>query len=250
MRFCFMCLVGLVSSSNLSHAKLNLVHLNGPIYICEDHFYARENTVVFVGEDSVTVAGATWTPETAKLLDEAIKKITPKPVRSVINTNYHPDRAGGNGYWKSIGCDIHSTQLTFDLLKADWESICEWTRKGIPDFPDINLTLPTIVHSGDFALQKNKIQVIYFGPAHTVDGVIVYFPEQKVLYGGCMLKPFLGNLDQADLNAYPQTLISLKKRSLEISTIVAGHGTSVHSPDLVDQYLLLLEDHIRKNRIE
>jgi len=53
----------------------------------------------------VTVIGATWTPETAEILATEIRKITPKPVSNVVNTNYHPDRAGGNGFLLE-GCPV------------------------------------------------------------------------------------------------------------------------------------------------
>lgn len=36
--------------------------------------------------------------------------------------------------------------------------------------------------------------------------MFVWFPGEKVLYGGCILKGQLGNLDFADVEAYPVTL--------------------------------------------
>jgi metallo-beta-lactamase class B len=72
-----------------------LTPLQGHLYVVEDSFYLKENSMVYVGDSFVTVVGATWTPETAKLLVTEIKKITPKPIMEVIDTNYHPDRAGG-----------------------------------------------------------------------------------------------------------------------------------------------------------
>jgi hypothetical protein len=78
-------------------AQVVLRHLKGRIYIGEDSFYALENSVVHVGPDSVTVVGATWTPETASILEQQIRKATSKPIGEVVNTsNYHPDRANGN----------------------------------------------------------------------------------------------------------------------------------------------------------
>src|SRR5690606_16147349 len=82
--------------------SIELSHLRGGVYVVEDHAYAKENSVVYVGEKSVTVVGATWTPETAEQLAAAIARITDKPILTVINTNYHPDRAGGNAYFRRI----------------------------------------------------------------------------------------------------------------------------------------------------
>ena len=63
-----------------------LTPLRGHLYVVEDNFYLKENSMVYVGDSFVTVVGATWTPETAKLLVAEIKKVTPKPITEVIDT--------------------------------------------------------------------------------------------------------------------------------------------------------------------
>jgi metallo-beta-lactamase class B len=221
--------------------RVVLRHLTGPIYVAEDYYYAKENSAVFVGPDSVTVIGATWSPATAELLAQEIHKITDKPVRDVIDTNYHPDRAGGNAFWKQIGARIVATRMTYDLLTSDWASIVKWTQKGFPDYPTLPLVLPTKTYAGGFELQGGRIRGLYLGPSHTPDGIFVYFPEQQVLYGGCILKEQLGNLAFANLEEYPVTLRNLQHLHLGIKTIIAGHYSPVHGPELIDQYLSLLE---------
>ncbi|MBF0103658.1 MAG: subclass B2 metallo-beta-lactamase [Desulfobacterales bacterium] len=221
---------------------LILNHLVGCIYVVEDSYYSKENSVVYIGADSVTVVGATWTPETAELLAEKIRKISSKPISEVIDTNYHPDRAGGNAYWKRIGAQIISTRMTYDLLKNDWGKIVDWTRSGIPSYPRLPLVLPTKTYSGDFELQDGRIRALYLGHSHTPDGIFVYFPEEKVLYGGCILKEQIGNLSFANIAEYLKTLQKLKQLNLEIRTVIAGHWSAVHGPELIDQYLELLRN--------
>jgi len=227
--------------ANATSSRLSLGHLAGRIYVAEDSYYSQENSVVYVGTDSVTIISATWTPETAQLLASEIRKITSKPISEVVNTNYHPDRAGGNAYWKLIGAQIISTQMTYDLLKNDWTKIVDWTRSGIPSYPNLPLVLPTKTYPGDFELQGGQVRALYLGPSHTPDGIFVYFPEEKVLYGGCILKEQLGNLTFANTAEYTKTLHKLKQLKLDIKTIVAGHWSPVHGPELIDQYLELLK---------
>jgi len=223
-------------------AQITLAKFSESVYICEDRYYARENSLVYIGPEYVTIIGATWCPASAEALRDSIAKITDKPILEIINTNYHPDRAGGNPYWQSIGCEIHATEKTNQLMKSDWVSICAFTRRSNPDFPEIPLVLPTRIHNGNFKLQEGKIEVLYLGSSHTEDGVFVYFPDEKLLYGGCILKSFLGNLEQANLQEYPETLQKLKKLNLEIVTIIAGHGQPIHDKSLIDQTLKLLEE--------
>jgi glyoxylase-like metal-dependent hydrolase (beta-lactamase superfamily II) len=87
---------------------------------------------------------------------------------------------------------------------------------------------------------------MYMGPTHTPDGIFVYFPEEEVLYGGCILKEQLGNLTFANLEEYPKTLQKLRDLHLRIGIIVAGHGSPMHGPELIEQYLSMLR-HIQPN---
>jgi metallo-beta-lactamase class B len=220
--------------------RVVLTPLRGNVYVAEDYFYLKENSVVYVGDSSVSIVGATWTPETAKLLANEIGKITQKPITEVIDTNYHPDRAGGNAYFKSIGAKIVSTKMTNDLLKAHWDEMVRYVQKGFPSYPTLPLVLPDQTFAGDFELQSGGVKAIYLGPSHTPDGIFVFFPKEKVLYGNCILKEQLGNLDFAVLTEYPKTLQKLKQLNLGFTTIVAGHWSPIHGPELIDQYLALL----------
>ena len=73
------------------------------------------------------------------------------------------------------------------------------------------------------------------------DGIFIYFPEEKVLYGGCILKEQLGNMTFADRAEYPRTLRKLQELKLPIEKIIAGHWSPVHGPELIGRYLELLE---------
>ena len=216
------------------------------MYVVEDDYFYKENSMVYIGKDTVTIIGATWSNDTALLLDKEIKKITKKPISEVINTNYHPDRAGGNDYWKSTGAKIVSTKLTYDLMKSDWDNVVEFTKKSIKDYPRLPLSLPDRTYESNFELQGGAIKTIYLGPSHTKDGIFVYFPNEEVLYGNCILKENLGNLSYANINEYPKTLEKLKALKLKIKTIIAGHDHPIQNTKIIDNYKEKLIDY-KKN---
>jgi metallo-beta-lactamase class B len=136
--------IGLVAQFAAAESpRVVLTSVRGHVYVAEDYLYSKENSVIYVGEASVTVVGATWTPETAKLLAAEIAKITSKPITEVIDTNYHPDRAGGNAYFKSIGAKIVSTKLTSDLLDQHWNEMVHYVQRGFPSYPTLPLVSPT-----------------------------------------------------------------------------------------------------------
>ncbi|MGZ0717752.1 subclass B2 metallo-beta-lactamase PFM-5 [Pseudomonas fluorescens] len=236
---CFTCQV-LANDTNLT-----LTHFKGPLYIVEDKEYVQENSMVYIGAQSITIIGATWTPATAEKLEQEIRKVSPLPIKDVINTNYHTDRAGGNAYWKKRGASIVSTQMTYDLEKTQWRSIVDFTRQGMEHFPVLEQSLPDQVYPGDFTLQNGNVRAMYLGAAHTEDGIFVYFPEERVLYGNCILKEKLGNMTFANRTEYPKTLKKLQglidSGELPVDAIIAGHNSPIQGVELIDQYLNLLE---------
>jgi metallo-beta-lactamase class B len=216
---------------------IKVTHLTGPIYVVEDENIFSENSVFYVGPTTVTLIGTGWSPEIAALIDAKIKVVTHKPVSEVVDTDFNPERAGGNAYWQRIGAQVISTTLTDSLLRQKWATQAIETRAHFPDYPDVPLSLPTKTYSGDFTLQNGEIQEFYIGPSHTVDDIFVYFPTEHVLYAGNILKEQVGNLAQADLPSYVQTLHKLKNLHLNIKYIIAGHWSPVHGPELIDTYL-------------
>lgn len=75
-----------------------LTALRGHLYVAEDNFYLKENSMVYVGDNFVTVIGATWTPETARLLAAEIKE-------GYSQTHYGSDRyelPSGSGGWQCL----------------------------------------------------------------------------------------------------------------------------------------------------
>jgi metallo-beta-lactamase class B len=102
------------------------------------------------------------------------------------------------------------------------------------------LVLPTESYADQFELQDGNIRALYLGPSHTAGDIFVYFPKQKVLDAGSILKEQLGNMSKADIKEYPKTLHKLQALHLNIDTIISGHWSPIHGPELLDHYLQLL----------
>jgi hypothetical protein len=49
------------------------------------------------------------------------------------------------------------------------------------------------------------VRGFYLGPSHTQADIFVYFPKEKVLDAGSILKEQLGNMAKADVVEYPRT---------------------------------------------
>lgn len=67
----------------------------------------------------------------------------------------------------------------------------------------------------------------FVGEAHTSDNIISYFKEEKILFGGCMVKEVnatKGYLGNANIETWPQTIKNIKKNFKKIDVVIPGHG--------------------------
>src|ERR1051325_1128480 len=61
-----------------------------------------------VGDKGVLVVDTFTTVEAARALLDEIRKVTPQPVRFVVNTHYHLDHTGGNSVFAEAGAALLS----------------------------------------------------------------------------------------------------------------------------------------------
>ena len=90
-------------------------------------------------------------------------------------------------------------------------------------------------------LGNKRVEVKYFGEGHTKDNIVGYFPVDSILFGGCLIKELSaekGNLEDANLTAWPETVKKLKQNYPEAKIIIPGHGKS-GGTDLLDYTISL-----------
>lgn len=92
--------------------------------------------------------------------------------------------------------------------------------KGTPDI--------TFARDTAFTVGKQQFEVYYPGGGHTTDNVVVYLPQQKILFGGCLVKDLktnnLGNVADADVNSWPGAIKNLQQRYPRAKVVVPSHG--------------------------
>lgn len=84
----------------------------------------------------------------------------------------------------------------------------------------------------------------YLGAGHAEDNIVVWFPQEQVLFGGCMVKSMesrsLGYTGDARLKTWPKTLTKVRKKFDKAKTVVPGHG-AWGGVSLLDHTLDLLQ---------
>jgi len=133
------------------------------------------NCGVVIGEKEVMVIDAKMSEESAKQMLAEIAKISPVPVRVLAFTHSDGDHVNGiTGFPVDIKILAHEeTKHYMDEAFKD-----ERQRAYLPlikTFPSASL---------EYDLGGRKVQLIYFGPAHTSGDVVVYCPKEKVAFLG------------------------------------------------------------------
>jgi metallo-beta-lactamase class B len=187
------------------------------------------NGLILIGENEALLVDTPWTePQTALLLDWIWER-EHVAVKTVIPTHSHQDCAGGLAEAHRRKAQSWALDKTADLLK----------REGKP--------LPTHVFSEKTSLTcgQTPVELFYPGPGHAVDNIVVWFPEERILFAGCLVKSLdaqnLGNTKDGDLKRYPETLKNVKQAYPDAEWIIPGHGAA-GGLDLLDHTLKLCEN--------
>lgn len=132
-------------------------------------------------------------------------------INNIVVTHFHEDCLGGlNAFHKHNICSI-AHHKTIEIAKAK------------------NLDIPqeSFSTSKNISVGNTIVELFYFGEGHTKDNIVGYYPKEKVLFGGCLIKGLnasKGNLEDANEQQWATTVKDLKNRLNDIKIVIPGHG--------------------------
>ncbi|MGB3150114.1 MAG: subclass B1 metallo-beta-lactamase, partial [Maribacter sp.] len=95
----------------------------------------------------------------------------------------------------------------------------------------------------ELEIGNGKVINTFFGEAHTKDNIIHYIPSEELIFAGCMVKSLgasKGNLEDANLDEWSNTVQDIKNTYPNLKTVVPGHG-SIGNMDLLDYTIELFK---------
>jgi glyoxylase-like metal-dependent hydrolase (beta-lactamase superfamily II) len=108
-----------------------------------------------------------------------------------------------------------------------------------PTPPNITLetkmTLFQVVAGG-----SREIQLHHFGRAHTGGDVMIYLPQDKIVFTGDMMLPGLAYMGDGHVDEWPATLDGLL--TLDFDTWLPGHGPVMRSKETIGHFQGYLRD--------
>ena len=138
-----------------------------------------------------------------------VKKAT---ITDLVVNHFHEDCLGGLTSFVGTGCATHSQKRMCDLA----------------DLKGYNCTQRYFTDSLILTVGGERIENYYFGAAHTKDNIVSYIPSERMLFGGCMIKELgaeKGNIYDADMTEWPNTVGKVKTAFPKAKTVIPGHGS-------------------------
>lgn len=190
--------------------------------------------VVELGPNDILLVDSPWVPSATLLLLDWIEKKFGKRQITAINTHFHNDRIAGNALLRSRKIPVYGSDKTVELIRSRGEKDRAGFLKLVKEQPlqDEIKTMAIAEPDHVFPLKEGRkltlgsrpVEIFYPGPGHTVDNVVVYLPDLELLFGGCFIVGFpkLGNIADADMKAWPESVKKLSR--FKLSRVVPGHG--------------------------
>lgn len=239
--------------------------------------FVQSNCMVVINEDDVIVVDSHVTPEAARALLKAIRELTKKPVRYLINSHYHFDHAHGNQVFPDdieiIGHEYTRAKLLGNVLQeATYQSFSgaipgqiEAMKRNAAEesnaarrerlegrirvqeahlaaLEEVVPTPPNLTLDRKLSLFRGdrEIQLIFLGRGHTGGDVVTYLPKEKIVFTGDLMLPFLAYMGDGYVDEWPDTLEALKR--LDFQTVLPGHGPPFQGHERITNFQAYLRD--------
>lgn len=184
------------------------------------------------GDDAVLAIDARSTPTAAREWLQALRKVTDKPVRTLALTHYHAVRTLGASAFEADWIVAHETTRKWILERGeqDFESEARRFPRLFRDIESVpGLTHPNVGFADTLTLVLGgrEVQLRYLGGGHTSGDLVVWLPEERVLFAGDLVEaraaPYMGD---ASVEAWSTgTLDGLE--ALGAEALVPGRGPTL-----------------------
>lgn len=213
---------------------IELIHLKDSIFIHktweDSETYGRfsSNGMIIIKNKQAIMIDTPMDNEKTKKITEYLKDSMHVELTKLIIGHYHTDCLGGLEY-------IHSKGI---------ESIAN--SRTISKCTELDLEIPTTSFNDSLIINFNGkiIKCHFFGGGHTFDNITVWIPDNKILFGGCLVKTYnaiaLGNIADAVIDDWSKTIQNTLNQYSDIKIVVPGHGEYGGS-ELLDHTIELVE---------
>ncbi|SAK88648.1 oxidoreductase [Caballeronia temeraria] len=210
------------------------------------------NNGFIVGQDGVTVVDTGSSYRYGRAMIEAIRKVTPLPVKLVIITHQAPEFVFGAAAFRDDDVPILAHARAAQLIRERCSICLANLRKtlGEDEMAGSRVTVPDQTVNGTTEIDSGgrKLQLLHFGPASTPGDLAVLDTQTGVLFaGGLVSNGRIPELRNEQISGWLAALENL--RGLDLKTVIPGFGAPLHGSDDIMQtgvYLRALEAAVKR----
>jgi len=214
---------------------------------------AGSNMAVQIGHDGILVVDTLY-PQLAQKALAAIRKLSDKPIRYIVNTNYRLDHVGGNATIRRAGSTISGGNVAFDISDASQGAAIVSFEKVLmhlsaptgkkAELPPEAWPTSTYFQGGKDLYFNDEAVRIYHVPAAATDAdSIVFFRKSDVIAVGDVYQATTyPDIDLASGGSL-QGFIKAETRIIDMmvakygesggTLLIPGHGRAVEMGDIV-----------------
>lgn len=199
--------------------------------------------VVRMPDGTLVLCSSPYDTETTRAMLRWLHDTFSPPRIVAINTHFHPDGSAGNEAFAQEGVETYASEMTQKLIESRGAEVLGMTARAMGEplrAPMERTQIVAAKHTFDareglsLTFGGESLRVVYPGPAHSPDNVVVHFPARKLLFGGCMIRAatasigYKGDADIENWEAATRSLVSLAPE-----VVVPGHG-AIGGADLLE----------------
>lgn len=212
----------LSAQTNVDSVQVRTTSLGRGVYVL---FGAGGNIGLSVGNDAVFVVDDQFAPLTPKIL-AAIRTLTDKPVRFVLNTHWHFDHTGGNENLGKAGALIVAHDNVRKRMST--EQFMAAMNRREPPSPKAALPVVTFNDGVTFHINDDSVQATHVAPAHTDGDAIVHFLKANVVHMGDVFNnagfPFIDLSSGGSVHGVVAAADRVYAMANAETKIIPGHG--------------------------
>ena len=217
-------------AQDFSKVEVKATKLNETTYMLTG---AGGNLGLSVGLDAVFLIDDQYAPLTERI-SAAIAKITPRPVKFVLNTHWHGDHTGGNENLAGSGVLILAHENVRKRMSAD--QFIELMKMDVKASPRAALPVITFASGMTFHLNGEEMRALHMPRAHTDGDAIVHFLKGDVIHMGDIYFAGMCPFIDTSSGGTPEGVIAACDQALALATdrtrIIPGHGPLSNKAEL------------------
>jgi glyoxylase-like metal-dependent hydrolase (beta-lactamase superfamily II) len=171
--------------------------------------------------DDQTVLIDTKTAGWGRPLSDAVLAVTDKPVTTIINTHAHADHTAGN-----VEFSTATKIIAHENAKASMQKMPAFSGANAKYLPNTLVTDRMSLLDG-----PDRIEIYYFGRAHTNGDLVVVFPQKRIAHLGDLFPgkaaPVIDTANGGSAVEFPKTLARLVAELKDVLRVTTGHDDAI-----------------------